>query len=219
MKPLDQGIIASFKAAYRSKYAENIVKKFNSTGKAPPKLDILETIYLVAAAWDESRQDAPVNDNFIQNQNEAVRELVHELDGSLLPHELDEIVEEYLGFDEDVSEDIEERIEDVPTIKLLIQDAISKGIFEHGVDDHIRKLEKIAEEQEPELPPSKPIINHRTALEHPSEFTAYFQSLEVEELDTSIVGKPQRVQIIIDQVKRIEVGITRYNPLFILYIT
>ncbi|KAL7273753.1 Tigger transposable element-derived protein 6 [Rhizina undulata] len=111
LQPLDQGIIALFKAAYRRKYAENIVQKFNSTGKAPPKLDILETIYLVAAAWDERQA---VDNNYIQNQNKAVLELAHELDGSLLPNKLDEIVEEFIRFDEDVSEDTEQRIEDVP---------------------------------------------------------------------------------------------------------
>ncbi|KAL7270810.1 Tigger transposable element-derived protein 4 [Rhizina undulata] len=162
LQPLDQGIIASFKAAYRRKYAEKIVQKFNSTGRAPSRLDILATIRLVAAAWDDVPSSVIFNcwqksgicldqfeqnvgnyDNFIQSQSEAVRELVQELDGSLLPHELDEIVNEFIGFGEDQFKDnLEDRIRDVPPMESFIQDAISKGIFEHGIEG-IRRLEEL----------------------------------------------------------------------------
>ena len=41
VQPLDQGIIRSFKAAYRRKYAQYLVYIFNSTGETPPPIDIL----------------------------------------------------------------------------------------------------------------------------------------------------------------------------------
>lgn len=52
LQPLDQGIIASFKSAYRRQYANFMVKYFNTNHQAPPKLDILSAIYLMADAWE-----------------------------------------------------------------------------------------------------------------------------------------------------------------------
>ena len=46
-QPLDQGIIRSFKASYRRKYAQKMVHYFNEHQKASPQLNILEAIYLI----------------------------------------------------------------------------------------------------------------------------------------------------------------------------
>ena len=53
LEPLDQGIIRSFKASYRRKYARQMVQYFNQQNKASPPLDILQTIYLTVQAWEE----------------------------------------------------------------------------------------------------------------------------------------------------------------------
>jgi len=52
LQPLDQGIIASFKAAYRRQYADYMVQYFNRHGISAPKLDILASIYMIADAWE-----------------------------------------------------------------------------------------------------------------------------------------------------------------------
>lgn len=57
LQPLDSGIIASFKASYRRLYAEYMVHHFNLHGEKPPKIDILQAIYLIAGAWDSVSSD------------------------------------------------------------------------------------------------------------------------------------------------------------------
>ncbi|PWW75091.1 hypothetical protein C7212DRAFT_149662, partial [Tuber magnatum] len=52
LEPLDQWIIASFKSAYYQQYANFIVRYFNTNNQAPPKLDLLSAIYLMADAWE-----------------------------------------------------------------------------------------------------------------------------------------------------------------------
>ena len=53
LQPLDAGIIRSLKAGYRRRYVTHIVEFFEKTGTAAPKLDVLQVIYMVAAAWEE----------------------------------------------------------------------------------------------------------------------------------------------------------------------
>ena len=52
-QPLDQGIIRSFKASYRRKYAQQLVESFNSTHMVPKPIDILQVIHLISEAWME----------------------------------------------------------------------------------------------------------------------------------------------------------------------
>jgi len=52
LHPLDQGIIVSFKAAYRHQYADYMVQCFNRHGISTLKLDILASIYMMADAWE-----------------------------------------------------------------------------------------------------------------------------------------------------------------------
>lgn len=52
-QPLDQGIIRSFKAGYRRKYARHLVQSFNSTKAAPKPIDILQAIHFISEAWME----------------------------------------------------------------------------------------------------------------------------------------------------------------------
>jgi len=56
LQPLDAGIIASFKAAYRRRYAQFMVQHFNLHGNAPSRLDILQAIYLIADSWESVTQ-------------------------------------------------------------------------------------------------------------------------------------------------------------------
>ncbi|RPA92929.1 DDE-domain-containing protein, partial [Choiromyces venosus 120613-1] len=56
LQPLDAGIIASPKVAYRRWYAKFIVEYFNSYGKSPSKLDILQAIYLIAESLESVTQ-------------------------------------------------------------------------------------------------------------------------------------------------------------------
>jgi len=53
LQPLDQGIIRSFKASYRRKYAEQLVEYFELRNESPPPIDILQAIHLISAAWIE----------------------------------------------------------------------------------------------------------------------------------------------------------------------
>ncbi|RPA93345.1 CENP-B protein, partial [Choiromyces venosus 120613-1] len=52
LQPLDQGIIASFKAAYHHQYADYMVQYFNHHGISVPKLDILASIYIMPDACE-----------------------------------------------------------------------------------------------------------------------------------------------------------------------
>ena len=52
-QPLAQGIIRSFKASYRRKYAQQLVESFNSTNTVPKPIDILQAIHLISEAWLE----------------------------------------------------------------------------------------------------------------------------------------------------------------------
>ena len=52
LQPLDQGIIACFKSAYRPQYSNFMVRYFNNNHQAQPKLNILLAIYLMADAWE-----------------------------------------------------------------------------------------------------------------------------------------------------------------------
>ena len=52
-QPLDQGIIRSFKASYRRKYAHHLVESFNMTNIAPKPIDILQAIHFISEAWVE----------------------------------------------------------------------------------------------------------------------------------------------------------------------
>lgn len=61
LQPLDAGIIASFKAAYRRRYAQFMVQYFNLHGEAPSKLDILQAIYLIAESWESVTQSTIIH--------------------------------------------------------------------------------------------------------------------------------------------------------------
>lgn len=52
-QPLDQGIIRSFKASYRRKYAKYLVESFNFTNTMPKPINILQAIHLISEAWLE----------------------------------------------------------------------------------------------------------------------------------------------------------------------
>lgn len=53
LQPLDAGIIRMFKAGYRRRFATCLVDQFNRTGEAPLDIDILQSIRLISAAWDD----------------------------------------------------------------------------------------------------------------------------------------------------------------------
>jgi len=61
LQPLDAGIISSFKAAYRRRYAQFMVQHFNQYGEAPSKLDILQAIYLIADSWESVTQSTIIH--------------------------------------------------------------------------------------------------------------------------------------------------------------
>jgi hypothetical protein len=60
LQPLDQGIIRSFKAAYRRRYADNMVQHFNLHAIRPDKIDILQAIYLMSDAWDSVTKETVI---------------------------------------------------------------------------------------------------------------------------------------------------------------
>ena len=53
LQPLDGGIIRMFKAGYRRRFATCLVEQFDCTGEAPLDIDILQSIRLISAAWDD----------------------------------------------------------------------------------------------------------------------------------------------------------------------
>lgn len=61
LQPLDQGIIKAFKAAYKRRYAENMVQYFNIHAKAPDQINILQAIYMIADAWDSISTNTIIN--------------------------------------------------------------------------------------------------------------------------------------------------------------
>lgn len=52
LQPFNQGIIKSFKAAYRRRYAEDMAEHFTLYGAVPKKIGVLQAIHLIADAWD-----------------------------------------------------------------------------------------------------------------------------------------------------------------------
>jgi len=50
---LDQGIIHSFKASYRRRYADYLVSYLNTHSSTPPEIDILQVIHLIANSWSD----------------------------------------------------------------------------------------------------------------------------------------------------------------------
>ena len=60
LQPLDQGIIRSFKASYRRKYAQHLVESFNLTNIASKPIDILQAIHFISDAWLELPPSLPI---------------------------------------------------------------------------------------------------------------------------------------------------------------
>ena len=197
LQPLDAGIIAAFKAAYRRKYASLLVSRYNSnpTAAVEWKLNVLEAINLAIAAWDEipastifhcwqktgihpyiDRAIVGRHDQFLTDIQQATRISV----ASLLNHttdqapDVEQITKLYLQHDEDVA------TTDVSTVCISehVADCISAGLTSiAGIDNDLESNYK--EDIPAEIPT---LITGTAALNALEDLQNYFLSLPISTL-------------------------------------
>ena len=198
LQPLDCGIIASFKASYKRLYAEYMVQHFNLHGEKPPKIDILQAIYLIASAWDSVTADtirncwtkanittpppsAPVildqhlTESFISAQRRGFLQAWTTLEGTcdnpeLINSYFDDTDEEF-----DTPGPTEKGIE-YPNAIAIVERGINAGVLHCPVN----QLDKIDYESEPEElePVPIPLIGLETAIHYTGELARFLQALE-----------------------------------------
>lgn len=142
LQPLDQGIIASFKAAYRRNYADYMVKYFNLHKKAPPKLDILSAIYLTADAWESIPASTIINcwkksgiisdtvpevDPFLTESHKMSRIALQQVDRDLDDDIFNDGFNSFILLDEDI-EDLDKSLSDFPDAVALVERNVQNGL-------------------------------------------------------------------------------------------
>jgi len=235
LQPLDAGIIASFKAAYRRRYAQFMVEHFNIHGNAPSKLDILQAIYLIADSWESVTQDtivhcwrkvgitgptgvgtglatggnlntvSPVDEFITQEQRECQQAI-----GMLREHGIDHLqtIEDFLNDQEAVfSYSLDSAF---PDARALIHQGVAGGIL-------LRSKESL-DESEPESDiddiPTLPIIGAETAAHYTFELQRFLQALPVTRLPLG--HNSLSVEELISSTQKLHSALLRY---FFLYIS
>ncbi|XP_060860796.1 tigger transposable element-derived protein 4-like [Metopolophium dirhodum] len=61
LQPLDQGIIKVIKQKYRKKLVQRYLRDMESTNQISTKVNVLDSIHYVSAAWDEIKPDVIIN--------------------------------------------------------------------------------------------------------------------------------------------------------------
>ena len=218
LQPLDAGIIAAFKAAYRRRYASLLISRFNSnpTASVNWKLNILEAINLAVEAWDcippstifhcwqktgilveIDRSNVGRYEEFLSNLQVSTKISI----ATLLNHDekattsvIEDITEGYLNYDEDI---IHSHVEPI-TIPMHehVYECIQAGLT--TLDGMDNDLESLYEGDISLTPP--PIINGLTALTCLDDLSQYFRSLSISLLP-SVPGTPSSGTNISDLVK------------------
>lgn len=190
-QPLDQGIIRSFKASYRRKYAQKMVHYFNEHQKASPQLDILEAIYLIAEAWEELPQkviyhcwvkagilpclsrDSPDHtvapfEEYIQYLQTSTRFEIHALiDQDCNSLQMEDAADQYLEYDEDAADlSIPASIVSIPQ---LVTDLANESQLEEATTPELEIV-------------YPPIIAPSQALSHLKELITFFEALPASDL-------------------------------------
>lgn len=213
LQPLDQGIIKAFKAAYRRRYAENMVQHFNFHGTVPEKIDILRAIYLIADAWNtvsnttiincwkkadicgvtesaNSRQTAEDQfQHFIAAQRTHCQIAIQQIFKLTFNYQAQGFTETFqLAFDEFFTFD-EDQINnnseaEVPNAVKIVQDGFATGVLTRGVTG----LDSHDDEEEDEFDNSTELeIGFPTldeAIHYTTELSRYLQAIKVTELQT-----------------------------------
>ena len=195
LQPLDCGIIASFKASYKRLYAEYMVQHFNLHGERPPKIDILQAIYLIASAWDSvspetikncwtkanitttttahpAHYDENLTEGFISSQRRGFLEAWTTLDGS---QQSSDFFDSYFD-DSDEDPSPLEQASQVPDATAIVERGIKAGVL-HCSATQLDKIDYDSEHDEPQLFPL-PLIGLETAIHYTGELARFLQALE-----------------------------------------
>ena len=217
LQPLDQGIIAAFKAAYRRQYADYMVQYFNRHSQAPPKLNILSAIYLMADAWESipsstisncwkragllgSRHSLTGNSDFLSTSTAHTRSALRALNPGLPEAELDQRIQDYLR-DESVedAEDLSNRQAILPDSGSLVEEYVNLGLLTRNIDDmETTYLDAEGDpDDELEMPPLQ-LLSHTEAIQSLHHVSRYLQSLPVSSLSTA-TGRKITLSTMVEQ--------------------
>lgn len=229
LQPLDQGIIASFKAAYRRNYADYMVKYFNLHQKAPPKLDILSAIYLIADAWESIPASTIINcwrksgiisdmvpevDTFLTESHSMCRIALRQIYSDLDEDIFNDGFNNFVLFDEDI-EDFDKSLSDFPDAVALVERNVQNGLLLYGPEN----MEQSELDADGDLDldfagfkPCNVIITHDKAIENLHELTRYLQTLKVSCLETP-TGRVLSVPELVEKTSHLVSAIAQYAPL------
>ena len=199
LQPLDAGIIRMFKAGYRRRFATYLVDQFDRTREAPLDIDILQSIRLISAAWDDIPPDVIFHcwqrTRIVASQNKetfpsytAYTQYLQSLRDSTTmsitlllttstnSQQVITLAEKYLDYNEDhVNLNISPEVVDITEII-------------HDLKDLDNEEEDLEDLQELYSPPSIPVITSAQARSHLTELVHYLETLSVSKLPGG--GKP-----------------------------
>ena len=205
LQPLDAGIIANFKAAYRRKYASFLVARYNSNFNTSLewKLNVLEAINLAVEAWDEipaktifhcwqktgihpniDRKDVGYYDSFLYNLHEATRTEVANLltiyttpsSTTPSPAEIEQVTNDYLLYDEDLTTTSGSTEAYTIDMSSHVKECIDAGLTTLTSLDN--DLDSLYDDDLSSQAP-QPIITSTTAISFLNELGYYLQALPV----------------------------------------
>jgi len=191
LQPLDQGIIACFKATYRRMYVQALALHRTLTGADRSKLTHLECIGIIASAWqaipprtilrcwqasgicqDLMREEVAEEfkpERYIHAQESWCGRCVRQI----MPHTHGEAFRLFWQLDESLPSE-----GTVPDAVRLIDEAVAAGVLEHGPDGiNLNDVETGAGDPMPEE-----IISNQTAIKYLSQVNRYLRSLPETEL-------------------------------------
>jgi len=208
LQPLDPGIIASFKSAYRRQYANYMVSYFNANHQAPPKLNILSAIGLMAEAWEaipaatiqncwkHSGLIGAVNDPvhsstqsytaepFIQQAESETRVSLRSLNPDLNPNTFHDDFYNFFYFN-DVEESEESKTSTTPNAISLVEEYVKLGLLTLGPEKmNLTDLDAPGDDIEASQLFQSPPITTAQAVNSLHSITRYLQSLPVSTLST-----------------------------------
>ncbi|CUS07543.1 unnamed protein product [Tuber aestivum] len=233
LQPLDAGIIASFKAAYRRRYAQFMVEHFNSYGKAPLKIDILQAIYLIADSWDAVTEDTIVHcwkkaaitefsegssglssqincdtpspiEHFISLEQHECQQAL-----SLLREQgVDQIecLEDFLNDEERLDSPLDSFF---PDVRAIVHDGVAEGILLHTSES----LDRSEPESDGDDISTLPVIGIETAAHYSFELQRLLQTLPVTHLP--LLGRNSlSVEELITSTYKLHSALLRYSLLY-----
>lgn len=183
LQPLNQGIIAAFKAAYRRQYADYMVQYFNRHSEAPQTLNIRSAIYLMADTWESIPTSAISNcwkraslvgsdyslvedSDFLRTSITPTCSALRILNPGLPEAELERRHQDYLQ-DERVedAEDLSNAQPILPDSESFVEEYVNLALLTRDIDAmETSYLDKEGEpEDEPDVPPLQ-LLSHTEAI-------------------------------------------------------